>query len=79
MPDQMTIAAFVLAKKKVTRRENVSAEMEAGVLWSRLIVPDYPKRSHKGRRPAVSLDVMLRFRHPEKWYSLSHPLSEESL
>jgi hypothetical protein len=50
-------------KKKVTRREQFLAEMEAVVPWGRLlalIAPHYPKTGPKGGRPPMPLETMLR-------------------
>ena len=50
-------------KKKVTRREQFLAEMDAVVPWGRLlalIVPHYPKAGPKGGRPPMPLETMLR-------------------
>ncbi len=83
MPKQMTFASLAHAsKKKVTRREKFLAEMEAVVPWSRLLAliePHYPKMGHKGGRPAMPLEVMLRIYCLQQWYALSDPLAEESL
>jgi transposase, IS5 family len=50
-------------KKKVTRREEFLAAMDAVVPWSRLLVliaPHYPKVGPKGGRPPMPLGTMLR-------------------
>jgi len=47
-------------KKKVTRREQFLAEMEAVVPWGRLlalIVPIYPKAGPKGGRPPMPPEI----------------------
>jgi len=83
MPKQMTFASLAHAsKKKVTRREKFLSEMEAVVPWSRLLAlidPHYPKMGHKGGRPAMPLEVMLRIYCLQQWYALSDPMAEESL
>lgn len=50
-------------KKKVTRREQFLAEMEALVPWGRLmalIAPHYPKVGPKGWHSPMPLETMLR-------------------
>jgi transposase, IS5 family len=69
-------------KKKVTRREQFLAEMEAVVPWSRLlalIAPHYPKAGPKGGRPPMALETMLRVYFLQNWYALSDPMAEETL
>ncbi|MEQ8929373.1 MAG: IS5 family transposase [Silicimonas sp.] len=69
-------------KKKVTRREQFLAEMEAVVPWSRLlalIAPHYPKAGPKGGRPPMPLETMLRVYFLQNWYALSDPMAEETL
>jgi IS5 family transposase len=47
-------------KKKLTRREQFLAEMDAVVPWGRLlalIAPHYPKAGLKGGRPAMPLEI----------------------
>ena len=69
-------------KKKVTRREQFLAEMDAVVPWSRLLVlvaPHYPKVGPKGGRPPMPLEMMLRVYFLQNWYALSDPMAEESL
>jgi len=69
-------------KKKVTRREQFLAEMEAVVPWLRLlalIAPHYPKAGPKGGRPPMPLETMLRVYFLQQWYALSDPMAEEAL
>ena len=50
-------------KKKVTRREQFLAEMDAVAWWTRLsalITPHYPTAGPKGGRPPMALERMLR-------------------
>lgn len=83
MPKQPTIPGLRHAvKKKVTRREQFLAEMEAVVPWSRLlalIAPHYPKAGPKGGRPPMPLETMLRVYFLQNWYALSDPMAEETL
>ena len=47
-------------KKKVTRREQFLADMDAVVPWFRLlalIAPHYPKLGPKGGRPPMPLEM----------------------
>ena len=57
MPKQPAFPGLCDAmKKKVTRREQFLAEMEAVVPWGRLIgliAPHYPKSGPKGGRPPM--------------------------
>ena len=69
-------------KRKVTRREQFLAEMEAVVPWMRLlalIAPHYPKAGPKGGRPPMPLETMLRVYFLQQWYALSDPMAEEAL
>jgi transposase, IS5 family len=69
-------------KKKVTRREQFLAEMDAVVPWGRflrLIEPHYPKAGSKGGRPPMPLGTMLRIYFLQNWYALSDPMAEETL
>jgi IS5 family transposase len=83
MPKQPVIPGFRDAmKKKVTRREQFLAEMEAVVPWGRLlalIAPHYPKVGPKGGRPPMPLETMLRVYFLQNWYALSDPMAEETL
>ena len=64
MPEQPAFPGLRDAmKKKVTRREQFLAELDAVVPWGRLlalIAPHYPKVEPKGGRPPMPLEVMLR-------------------
>lgn len=83
MPKQPAIPGLRDAmKKKVTRREQFLAEMEAVVPWMRLqalIEPHYPKVGPKGGRPPMPLETMLRIYFLQNWYALSDPMAEETL
>ncbi|PWE26515.1 IS5 family transposase [Pararhodobacter marinus] len=83
MPKQPTIPGLRDAmKKKVTRREQFLAEMDAVVPWARLvglIAPHYPKAGAKGGRPPMPLETMLRVYFLQNWYALSDPMAEETL
>jgi IS5 family transposase len=83
MPKQPAIPGLRDAmKKKVTRREQFLAEMEAVVPWGRLlalIAPHYPKAGPKGGRPPMPLETMLRIYFLQQWYALSDPMAEEML
>jgi hypothetical protein len=51
-------------KKKVTRREQFLAEMEAVVPWDRLLAliePHHPKARARDGRPPMPLETMRRF------------------
>jgi hypothetical protein len=65
-------------KKKVTRREQFLAEMNALVPWGRLLAllePHYPK----GGRTPMPLETMLRIYFLQNWYALSDPMAEGTL
>jgi transposase, IS5 family len=83
MPKQPALPGLRDAmKKKVTRREQFLAEMEAVVPWGRLLAllaPHYPKAGPKGGRPPMPLEVMLRVYFLQNWYALSDPMAEETL
>jgi transposase, IS5 family len=69
-------------KKKLTRREQFLAEMDAVVPWGRLLAliePHYPKVGPKGGRPPMPLETMLRVYFLQNWYALSDPMAEETL
>ncbi|WP_287433090.1 IS5 family transposase [Maritimibacter sp.] len=83
MPKQLAFPGLRDAmKKKVTRREQFLAEMEAVVPWSRLLAliePHYPKAGPKGGRPPMPLETMLRVYFLQNWYALRNPMAEETL
>ena len=83
MPKQPAIPGLRDAmKKKVTRREQFLAEMDAVVPWTRLlalIAPYYPKVGPKGGRPPMPIETMLRVYFLQNRYALSNPLAEETL
>lgn len=67
-------------KKKVTRREQFLAEMDAVVPWEefvRLVAPVYPK-GERGR-PVMPLRMMLRIYFVQQWFNLSDPAAEDAL
>ena len=67
-------------KKKVTRREQFLAEMEAVEPWAefvRLVEPVYPK-GELGR-PGMPLRRMLRSYFVQQWFNLSDPAAEDAL
>ena len=81
MPKQPAIPDLCDAmKKKITRREQFLAEMDAVVPWGRLlalIAPHYPKVGPKGGRPPMPLEKMLRIYFLQNWYALSDPMAED--
>ena len=82
MPKQPAIPGFRVAMKKVTRREQFLAEMDAVVPWTRLltlIAPHYPKVGPKGGRPPMPIETTLRVYFLQNRYALSNPLAEETL
>ena len=83
MPKQPAFPSLTQAmKKKVTRREQFLAEMDAVVPWRRLLAliePHYPKTGPKGGRPPMPLETMLRVYFLQNWYALSDPMAEETL
>lgn len=83
MPKQPAIPGLRhVMKKKLTRREQFLAEMDAMVPWARLIgliAPHYPKAGAKGGRPPMPLETMLRVYFLQNWYALSDPMAEETL
>ena len=83
MPKQPALASLSdVMKKKLTRREQFLAEMDAVVPRGRLLAliwPHYPKAGPKGRRPPLPLETMLRVYFLQNWYALSDPMAEETL
>lgn len=81
---QRTFAGLAWSdKKKVTRREQFLAEMNAVIPWAEvraLIAPHYPK-AHAGTagRPAMALETMLRLYCLQQWFDLSDPAAEDAL
>ena len=82
MGEQRTLAGEAWsAKKKVTKREQFLAEMNAVIPWGQLaalIAPHYPKATGRGR-PAMPLSRMLRIYFVQHWFNLSDPGAEEAL
>jgi IS5 family transposase len=69
------------AKKKVTKREQFLAEMNAVIPWGQLtalVAPHYPQGSRRGR-PPMPLQRMLRIYFLQHWFNLSDPGAEEAL
>ena len=67
-------------KKKITRRENFLARMEAVIPWGKLLAviePFYPK-GERGR-PPVGLERMLRVYFLQQWYGLADEALEDAL
>lgn len=83
MPKQAAFPSLNQAmKKKLTRREQFLAEMDAVVPWRRLLAlieVHYPKTGPKGGRPPMPLETMLRVYFLQNWYALSDPMAEEML
>ena len=82
MGEQRTFAGEAWsAKKKVTKREQFLAEMNAVIPWGQLttlIAPHYPHWTGHGRRP-MPLERMLRIYFLQHWFNLSDPGAEEAL
>jgi len=82
MGEQRTFAGEAWsAKKKVTKREQFLAEMNAVIPWgplTTLIAPHYPHWTGHGRRP-MPLERMLRIYFLQHWFNLSDPGAEEAL
>ncbi|HXT16146.1 MAG TPA: IS5 family transposase [Gemmatimonadaceae bacterium] len=82
MGEQRTFAGEAWArKKKVTRREQVLAEMNAVIPWATLtalIAPHYPTGGKRGR-PPMPLERMLRIYFLQQWFNLSDPAAEDAL
>ena len=81
MGEQRTFAGLAWSdKKKVTRREQFLAEMNAVIPWAELLAligPHYPK---PGRgRPPIPMEVMLRIYFVQQWFDLSDPAAEDAL
>lgn len=81
MGAQRTFAGLAWSqKKKVTRREQFLAEMDAVIPWGRLVAliePHYPKAG-RGRQP-LGIEKMLRVYFLQQWFNLSDPQAEEAL
>ena len=72
-------AEFV-TKKKITRREQFLARMEALIPWAQLLAviePHYPK-GERGR-PPIGLERMLRVYFLQQWYGLADEALEDAL
>lgn len=82
MGEQRTFAGEAWsAKKKVTKREQFLAEMNAVIPWGHLaavIAPHYPQATGRGR-PPMPLQRMLRIYFLQHWFNLSDPGAEEAL
>ena len=82
MGEQRTFAGVAWArKKKVTRREQFLAEMNAVIPWApltALIAPHYPNAGRRGR-PPMPLERMLRIYFLQQWFNLSDPAAEDAL
>jgi len=83
MPKQPAIPGLCDAmKKKVARREQFLAEMDAVVPWMlllALIAQHDPKAGPRSGRPPMPLETMLRFYFLQNWNALSDTKAEETL
>src|SRR6185437_6634609 len=81
MGNQRTFASVAWnAKGKVTRRERFLAEMDAVILWGRLlklIYPHYPTAGI-GRQP-LGLEKMLHINFLQQWFNRSDPQAEDAI
>lgn len=81
MGTQRTFAGLAWSeKKKVTRREQFLAEMNAVVPWAELVAlvtPHYPTAGQG--RPPMPLELMLRVYCLQQWFDLSDPAAEDAL
>jgi IS5 family transposase len=83
MSEQRTFAGLAWqSKKKVTRREQFLAEMNAVMPWAELrvvIAPYYPTAARGPGRPPMPLETMLRVYFLQQWFDLSDPAAEDAL
>jgi IS5 family transposase len=81
MGAQRTFAGLAWSeKKKVTRREQFLAEMNAVIPWAELVAlvaPHYPTAGQG--RPPMPLELMLRVYFLQQWFDLSDPAAEDAL
>src|SRR5262245_12342392 len=81
MAEQRTFAGIAWSQKgKVTRREQLLAEMDAVIPWTQLLAliePYYPKAG-RGRQP-LGLEKMLRIDFLQQWFNLSDPQAEDAI
>ena len=81
MGTQRTFAGLAWSeKKKVTRREQFLAEMNAVVPWAELVAlvtPHYPTAGQG--RPPMPLELMLQVYCLQQWFDLSDPAAEDAL
>lgn len=82
MSEQRTLAGEAWSrKKKVTRREQFLAQMDAVIPWNALtalIAPHNPTGGKRGR-PPTPLARMLRIYFLQQWFNLSDPAAEDAL
>lgn len=69
-------------KRKLTRRDKFLAQMDKLIPWSALIgalQPHYFPNSHKGGRPPIGLERMLRLYFVQQFYNLSDEALEDAV
>jgi len=81
MGAQRTFAGLAWSdKKKVTRREQFLAEMNAVIPWAELVALVAPRYPTAGQgRPPLPLERMLRVYFLQQWFDLSDPAAEDAL
>src|SRR3989338_5394837 len=81
MGAQRTFAGLAWSeKKKVTRREQFLAEMNAVIPWAELVALVAPRYPAAGQgRPPLPLERMLRVYFLQQWFDLSDPAAEDAL
>ena len=81
MGEQRTFASEAWAsKKRVTKREQFLAEMNAVIPWTQLVALITPHYPTPGRgRPPMPLERMLRIYFLQHWFNLSDPAAEDAI
>ena len=81
MGNQRTLASAAWAtRKRVTRREQFLAEMNAVIPWATLVARIAPHYPRVGRgRPPMPLERMLRIYFLQQWFNLSDPAAEDAI
>ena len=78
MCKQPAISGLRHAMKKIPRRKQFLAEMDAVVPWGRLQSPHHPKLGPNGGRPPMPLETMPRIHFRQNWSAPSDPMTAQT-
>ena len=78
MCKQPAISGLRHAMKKIPRRKQFPAEMDAVVRWGRRQSPHHPNLGSNGGRPPMPLETMPRMHFRQNWSAPSDPMTPQT-